>query len=42
MNEYADVLDANNLAGKYVLLEDKSLQNKMIIKKKQGGGMMGQ
>lgn len=33
--EFADVLDSNNLAGKYVLQEDKSLQNKMIIKKKQ-------
>lgn len=35
MHEYADVLDSNTLANKYVLQEDKSLQTKMIIKKKQ-------
>jgi hypothetical protein len=34
VTEFADVIDRNNLTGKYVLLEDKSLQTKMIIKKK--------
>lgn len=34
LSEYADVLDSNNLIGKYVLQEDKSL-TKMVIKKKQ-------
>ncbi len=34
VTEFADVIDKNNLSGKYVLLEDKSLQTKMIIKKK--------
>lgn len=37
--EFADVIDANTLTGKYVLQEDKSLQTKMIIKKKQGGAI---
>jgi hypothetical protein len=34
VSEFADVLDDNKLGGKYVLQEDKSLQTKMIIKKK--------
>ncbi len=38
VSEFADVIDDNKLAGKFVLLEDKSLQTKMIIKKKQMGG----
>ena len=32
------MIDDNRLAGKYVLLEDKSLQTKMIMKRKQMGG----
>jgi hypothetical protein len=38
VSEFADVIDDNKLAGKFALLEDKSLQTKMIIKKKQMGG----
>lgn len=39
VSDFADVIDDNKLSGKFVLLEDKSLQTKMIIKKKQQGVM---
>jgi len=35
VHEFADVIDSNTLANKYILLEDKSLKTKMIIKKNQ-------
>ncbi len=38
VEDFADVIDDNKIAGKYILQEDKSLQTKMIIKKKQAGG----
>jgi hypothetical protein len=34
VEDFADVIDDNKIAGKYILQEDKSLQTKMIIKKK--------
>jgi hypothetical protein len=34
VQEYADVLDSKALAGKFVLIEDKTAMHKLVLKKK--------